>query len=113
MYKRQQIYFEVIDNVTELIKSYFNQPELNVYDHMEKLMLSSIGGESSEEELQCISDTFRDHINSEHLLPQLSAFRVILEEKATNIHTFGDILKSVKEVPFSKLPHANHKVDTC
>ena len=31
------------------------------------------------------------------------AFRVILEENATNIHTFGDILKSVKKVPSSKL----------
>ena len=99
----RQIYFKVIDNVTELIKSYFNQPEFKVYGHMEKLLLSSIGGVSSEEDLQCISDTFRDDINSEHLLPQLSAFRVILEEKATNILTFGDILKSVKEFLSSKL----------
>ena len=59
----RQIYFEVIDNVTELIKSYFNQPELNVHGHMEKLLLSSIRGESSDEELQCISDTFGDDIN--------------------------------------------------
>ena len=91
----RQIYFDAIDNATQTITDRFDQPDWVVYRNMQQIFLKAFKGESFEEELDNVCETFGDDLDKDELTAQLEVMRVCSEEPIDNAKELVSFLQSL------------------
>ena len=72
----RQLYYEAIDNITNCLKSRFEQPGYKIYCNLETLLRKAAKKEAFEDELRFVCSFYKDDFKQELLSSQLLTFGI-------------------------------------
>ncbi|XP_032880841.1 uncharacterized protein LOC116975625 [Amblyraja radiata] len=95
-YKR--LYFEVLDLAIHAIYCRFDQPGFKAYRQMEELLLKSLRGEDTPDEIEYLMHNYADDVDILALKAQLSLLSMLLNSDNHQFDCFNDIYTVVKQL---------------
>ena len=95
----KQIYYETLDLIVSFILQRFDQPGFRTYRTLQDLILNAAKGVSYEEELQAVTNFYKDDFHEVTLKVQLELFTTgFSQTEQSSQPTFCEVIKYVKSM---------------
>ena len=93
----REFFYESIDALVSSVRERFEQPSFLAFEQFVSLLLKSIRGEDTSQEVSFVSEKYSMDVNVDRLKVELQTFKVMLRDE--NIVCFDDLLEQMRSIP--------------